>query len=219
MGWFSIGAAALGLLGAKKSNKVNQSLNDAQLAFARENAQNAHQWEVEDLRKAGLNPILSAGGSGASVSTPSLIPFQNELQPAVNNALSSRMNEAQVKQMEKQTELLEKSLPLQIDTLMQELANSASMQEKLQAEIANIRENTRNQQANNFWLKEGIDIVKPFVDDIKNSINSAQSDTSVFDSITSGAKELWNDWFGDDLDKPTPNHLNNDYMKGRRGRS
>jgi len=28
-------------------------------------AQNAHQWEVADLRKAGLNPILSAGGGGA----------------------------------------------------------------------------------------------------------------------------------------------------------
>lgn len=34
---------------------------------AKEAAQNAHQWEVGDLRAAGLNPILSAtGGSGAT---------------------------------------------------------------------------------------------------------------------------------------------------------
>lgn len=32
----------------------------------RESMQNQHQWEVEDLKKAGLNPILSATGSSVS---------------------------------------------------------------------------------------------------------------------------------------------------------
>lgn len=62
-------AAAAPIIGAGVSGLFGRSSAKKSISFQREMAQNAHQYEVDDLRKAGLNPILSGtGGRGASAS-------------------------------------------------------------------------------------------------------------------------------------------------------
>lgn len=62
----------------------------------KEYAQNAHQWEVEDLKKAGLNPILSAGGSGAPMTTAPMANIENPLSDWTATKLAKKKNSADI---------------------------------------------------------------------------------------------------------------------------
>lgn len=78
-----IGAAVVGgvfgMSGQRSANKANLQIARDQMAFQERMSNTAHQREVEDLRKAGLNPLLSAGGSGASTPSGASVTMGNEL--------------------------------------------------------------------------------------------------------------------------------------------
>lgn len=66
-GWAEAAGAVANLGSSALASYVNWK-------HQKEVMKNRHQWEVDDMRKAGLNPILSAtGGSGAGGNAPTIV--------------------------------------------------------------------------------------------------------------------------------------------------
>lgn len=95
--WALAGASALG---AGITSAFNWFSARKAESFSERMANTAHQREVEDLRKAGLNPILSAGGKGASA--PAGIAAQGGNLDLVQSAMAN----AQIKKTNNEADLI-----------------------------------------------------------------------------------------------------------------
>ena len=108
--------AIFGQLTGHVANKATDFLfsnYQANKAWSRQKqaAQSAHQWEVADLKAAGLNPILSAtGGNGANLPSVAVAQNANSEAPNIIGMMSAlqgiRNQEQQENVLKAQEELL-----------------------------------------------------------------------------------------------------------------
>lgn len=107
-----------GLLGQSSANSANATMSQSNRDWQERMDNSKHQREVSDLRKAGLNPILSAHGNGGSVPSPQIIPAQNVAGNLGRDINSSReIDEVAKKQVLNQFEKTKSEVALNNSTM------------------------------------------------------------------------------------------------------
>lgn len=174
-------AAALGfgssVLGGLFGRSTARQNADAANAFTKEQLQNRHQWEVEDLKKAGLNPMLSAGGTpsiggSAQAQTPD---FASNANSAVSSAASRRLQRQSldIQKLEAQSRINLNSATAEKEMALAESARSQTDSGYYKAAAGNYVASADQARAHIAYMeKQGIEVgarVKTILNDLENS--------------------------------------------------
>lgn len=85
--------------GARQANKINVRLAKDQMGFQERMSNTAYQRAMQDMRSAGLNPILAYAQGGASSPGGASTSVTNELGSAVNSAIRARAASAELQNL------------------------------------------------------------------------------------------------------------------------
>lgn len=151
---FGVGNAVSGIVGAglaykgaREANTMNRELAQNQMDFQERMSNTAYQRSMEDMKKAGLNPMLAFNQGGASSPSGAKAEMVNEYTGAVNSAMQAKQVAAQTAQLKAMTDLMKADLP----------------ERERAGEIYDGK--------GGYWLKLWEELVKPF----SQTLNSAKS--------------------------------------------
>lgn len=156
MSWLSnLGNSALGgLVGGATSDYFNSKSQERQYEYNKDMYQHRYQWQVEDMRKAGLNPVLAGlNGSVGSAGSVGMVGANTSSTFGSDYNSSRQIDSIQKRQLENQTRQTDSTLKLNSATESKLAADITRLEVQNAVDSANSAANVKYLTSQDLYLQ------------------------------------------------------------------